>query len=126
MSDSRLLDRMLAGSILLAVTAAAPHTAQAAELLSEAGARTAAINILMGDPYGKNPQEVGLNLASSELIMSGKHKCANGNTKTPVWQIHVVVPPSRNLNSTGHAIDGYLLLDARTGKMKCAGLPFLD
>lgn len=126
MNDLSHSYRMLAGSILMTIVAAAPHTAQAAGLLSEAAARTAAIKILMGDPYGKTPQEVALNVASSELIMSGKHKCANGNSKTPIWQFHVVVPPSRNPNSTGHPIDGYLLLDARTGKMKCAGLPFLD
>lgn len=126
MSYPRLLDRMLAGGLLLTVVTAAPCMAQPAGLLSEARARTAAINILMGDPYGKTPRDVGLNLSSSELIMSGRHKCANGSSKTPVWQFHVVVPPSRNPNSTGRAIDGYLLLDARTGKLKCAGLPFLD
>ena len=80
----------------------------------------------MGDPYGKNAQEVGLNLSSSELIMSGKTKCGSNKSGSPVWQFHVVVPANRNPNSSGHAIDGYLLLDARTGKMKCAGLPFLD
>lgn len=126
MSNPRLLDRMLAGGILLAIVAAAPCTAQAAGLLSEAAARTAAIKILMGDPYGKNPEEVALNLSSSELIMRGKTKCAGSRSKSPVWQFHVVVPASRNPNSTGDAIDGYLLLDARTGKLQCAGLPFLD
>jgi hypothetical protein len=126
MSNPGLRERMLAGGILLAIVAAAPCTAQGAGLLSEAAARTAAINTLMGDPYGKSPQEVGLNLSSSELIMSGKTKCAGSYSKSPVWQFHVVVPPNRNPNSTGHAIDGYLLLDARTGKLKCAGLPFLD
>jgi hypothetical protein len=126
MSAPRLLDRMLAGGILLAIIAAAPCVAQAAGLLTEAGARAAAIKILMGDPYGKNAQEVGLNLSSSELIMSGNTKCGGKPTASPVWQFHVVVPASRNPNPGGNAIDGYLLLDARNGKMKCAGLPFLD
>lgn len=126
MNDLRPLYRMLAGGILLTIIAAAPGVAQTAGLLSEAGARAAAIRILMGDPYGKNAQQVGLNLNSSELIMSGNTKCGSKNSASPVWQFHVVVPASRNPNSGGNAIDGYLLIDARTGKMKCAGLPFLD
>jgi hypothetical protein len=42
----------------------------------------------------------------------------------------VQVAAHRNSSSSSHpggnAIDGYLVLDARNGKMKCAGLPFLD
>ena len=125
MSGPCLLNRLLAGGMLLAIVATAPCVTQAAGLLSEAGARTAVINILMGDPYGKNPQEVALNLSSSELIMRGKNKCGS-NSARPVWQFHVLVPANRNPNSTEHAIDGYLLIDARTGKLQCAGLPFLD
>lgn len=124
MSNPRTLGRMLAGGILLATVVAAPCVTQAADLLNEAAARTAAINILMGDPYGKTARDVGLNISSSELIMSGKNKCGNNST-SPVWQVHVVVPANRNPNGSG-AIDGFLLLDARSGKKKCAGLPFLD
>jgi hypothetical protein len=37
-----------------------------------------------------------------------------------VWEFHVVAKGDNG------PIDGHLALDARTGKMVCANLPFLD
>ncbi len=102
----------------------APCLAQAAPLLSESLARSKAIALLKGDPYGRTPQEVARNILDGQLITSGDTSCG-GKTTVPVWQFHVLVPAARN-PSGQNDIDGYLLLDARTGKLRCAGLPFLD
>ncbi|NVN84533.1 MAG: hypothetical protein HXX15_00460 [Rhodopseudomonas sp.] len=102
---------------------APPLTAQAADVLSEGRARAAAISILQGDPYGRTPADVAQNIVASQLLTGGSKRCGGKATK-PVWEFHVVVPANRNPN--GSPIDGYLVIDARTGKMTCAGLPLLD
>ena len=108
----------------LIVCATIPLATHAADILSEDRARTMAIQILKGDPYGKTARDVTQNLRSSQLVMNGGIMCGDRKTSTPVWQFRVVVPANRNPD--GKTIDGYLVLDGRTGKMVCAGLSFLD
>ena len=82
--------------------------------------------ILKGDPYGKSEAEVLRNIKSGILIIDGFEKdasCISDFKKKPVWTFHVVVPKSER---SPDGIDGHLALNARTGKMECGGLPFLD
>lgn len=98
-------------------------SANAAELLSEEQARAKAIAILKGDPYGNTPREVGGRIVEAQMIAAGT--VCGKKVRSPLWQFHVVVP--ENVVSYGNAaINGYLVIDARSGKLLCAGLPFLD
>jgi len=97
--------------------------ASAAELFSEAQARAKAIAILKGDPYGNTSREVAGRIVETQLISAGT--VCEKPVRSPLWQFHVVVP--KNVISQGNpAIDGYLFIDGRSGKMICALLPFLD
>ena len=117
--------RRIGTGVLLLLLMTAPVLCRAAPLLSESLARSKAIALLKGDPYGQTTQEVARNILEGQLIASGDTRCGGTTIRTPVWQFHVLVPAARN-PSGDNAIDGYLLLDARTGKLTCAGLPFLD
>lgn len=117
--------RCLGTGILCVLLMMAPVLCHAAALLSESLARSKAIALLKGDPYGQTSQEVARNILEGQLITSGDTKCGGTTTRIPVWQFHVLVPAARN-PSGDNEIDGYLLLDARTGKLTCAGLPFMD
>lgn len=111
-------------ALLLALVAAlltAP--ALAAGVMNEQEARAAAVKILKGDPYGQTPAEVMRNMQDAQLITAGS--VCNSKVAKPVWRLHVVVPKNRN-PSGDSAIDGYLVIDGQSGKIVCAGLPFLD
>jgi hypothetical protein len=100
----------------LAAALLAAHPSLAA--VGASAARTAAIKILGGDPYGRTPAEVrrsivGQTLKRDDLCHTGKR----------VWKFHVVVPKSA---TAPDGIDGYLELDAANGHMLCANLPLLD
>lgn len=93
--------------------------ADAAGLLAKPQALAKAISILKGDPYGKTDAEVAGNIKQAQVLpQGGSTPC--GALKKPIWQFHVMV------QSAAHHIDGYLVLDARSGKMLCANLPMLD
>ena len=97
----------------------------AASLLSEQQARAKAINILKGDPYGKTPDEVSRNIKQIKFAQDGNTK-ACGARKAPAWEFHiVVVTPDKDQFNDG-IIDGFLAIDARSGKILCANLPLLD
>jgi hypothetical protein len=51
-------------------------------------------------------------------------QCTCGATNKAVWQFHIVV--AAPVNNPGTPIDGYLVLDAKNGKLVCANLPMLD
>ena len=113
----------LTGIIVLAL-AGSLAAVQAAGTMSERQARSAAAKILKGDPYGNTPDQIAQNIVRAQLLMAGATRCGTKVTK-PVWQFHVVVPKNRN-PSGDSKIDGFLAIDAGTGKLICAGLPFLD
>ena len=96
------------------------ETASAAEIMSEEKARIAAAQILKGDPYGRTVTEALKAITSSQLVVRGSSRC--GEVKASQWVIHVSVPASNGNDK----IEGDLTIDARSGKMICAGLPFLD
>jgi len=97
----------------------------AASFLSEQQARAKAINILKGDPYGKTPDEVSKNIKQTQFAQDGNTR-ACGARKIPAWEFHVVVVTADKDQFNNGVIDGFLALDARTGKILCANLPLLD
>jgi hypothetical protein len=99
--------------------------ASATALLSKQQARSKAINMLKGQPYGRTRVEVTKNIAGVRFLPDGNTK-ACGPIKIASWEFHVVVmtPAKKPINS--RIIDGFLALDARTGKILCTNLPFLD
>ncbi len=106
----------------LAVFAFVVSSVQAAGPMSEQQARAHAIKILMGDPYGTTTEQVSKNIKDVKLVRDGRTLC--GKLKSAVWQFHVVVP--KPVNNPDSPIDGYLSLDASSGKMLCANLPMLN
>jgi hypothetical protein len=100
-------------------------SAHAAAQLSEQQARTKAIGILKGDPYGRTAAEVAKNIKQARFAADGNSK-ACGARKIPLWEFHVVVLTDNRDQFDNGKIDGYLALDARSGKMLCANLPLLD
>ncbi len=97
----------------------------AAPLLSEQQARAKAISIMQGDPYGATAEAVARNIKQVEFAQNGNTR-ACGAKKRPVWEFHVVVvTPNKDQFDNG-VIDGFLALDAQTGKIVCANLPMLN
>jgi hypothetical protein len=91
--------------------------------LSEQQARVKAAAILKSEPYGPTAKVAASRIRQAQLINAGTTDC--GTVTKPVWQFHVTVPA--NVVAHGNEpIDGYLVLDARSGKVVCASLPFLD
>lgn len=94
--------------------------ADAADYLTEEDATVKAIEILKGDPYGDSALEVAGNIKSAGLVVEGRTTCAE--IEAPVWSFRVIVPE----NAERPVIDGVLDLDAETGELVCASLPFLS
>ena len=92
------------------------------ELLSEEQARAKAITILQGEPYGSTPDEVTKRIVEAQLITAGT--VCGKTVRSPLWQFHVAVPKNPKPTSN-NAIDGNLVIDARSGMMLCSDLPFL-
>ena len=116
--------RMKRVAFYVALTAAlVTAPAQAASVMNEREARAAAAKILKGDPYGNTLDQIMRNIEGAQLITAGT-VCGSKVAK-PVWQFHVVVPKNRN-PSGDTEINGFLAIDGQTGKIVCAGLPFLD
>jgi len=91
------------------------------ELLSEEQARAKAITILKGEPYGSTPDEVTKRIVEAQLLTAGT--VCGKTVRSPLWRFHVAVP--KNAMPTGNnAIDGNLVIDARSGMMLCSDLPF--
>jgi len=109
--------------IPLAALVLAMGATHAEAAMSEMQARDKAIEILMGDPYGNTPKEVGRHVKGVELMSDGK-TLACGTVKKPVWQLHIVV--EKPVNNPDRPIDGYLVIDANSGKIVCANLPMLN
>jgi len=95
-------------------------------LLSRQDAHERAVEILKGDPYGRTSAEVSRAIKSELLVVDGKDEnaCEVDYRERPAWRFHVVV--EKNGSTAANGIDGYLWLDAKTGVLLCAGLPFLD
>ena len=105
---------------VLAVALLTPLTARAAEL-AEPQALAKAVDILKGDPYGSTSAQVTANIVERRRAPRRSTVCGGGDSM--VWAFRVVVPkgPQRD-----DPIDGWLVIDARSGRLVCASLPFLD
>lgn len=119
-----MLRHALHAAILSSALALCALPARAAGTMTEQQARLAAAKILKGDPYGNTTAQIMRNIEAAQLITAGASDCGEKVTK-PVWQFRVFVPKSRN-PSGDNDIKGYLVIDGATGKLICAGLPFLD
>ena len=115
--------RWIIGAAAAVLLAASQTASLAAGAMSERQARAAAVQILKGDPYGKTDAQVLKNITAAQLIVAGS-ACGKKVTR-PLWQFQVFVPKARN-PSGDNDIKGFLVIDAGTGKLVCAGLPFLD
>ncbi len=118
------MKRLLAAATIVMLTLVCAH---AARLLSEQQARAKAIAILKGDPYGRTTAEVARVIKQARLAQNGSTRACGEARKMPAaWEFHVVVvTANRDMYNNG-VIDGYLAIDARTGKIMCANLPLLD
>ena len=85
---------------------------------SEEEVRAAAIQLLMGDPYGRNEQEVAQNISSIEFYEKGA--CGFGAN----WVVDVFVPQGDPSNN--QSIKGKLHFDDTNGQFACWNLPFLN
>lgn len=94
------------------------------DLLTQPKARTLAISILKGDPYGDNAAEVTQIIKGEILIVSGKREgaCDVEFRQSPAWVFRVQVPKT----TIREEINGELLLNAKTGKLICTTLPFIN
>ena len=110
-------------AIPLAALVLAMGASHAEAAMSEKQAQENALEILMGDPYGNTLEEVGRHIKDAELLSDGK-TLACGNVNKPIWQFHVVV--EKPVNNPDSSIDGYLVIDANSGKIVCANLPMLN
>jgi len=110
---SGLMSRSVAALALVAL----PVQAHAAEL-NASMALEAAIEVLLGDPYGTTIDEVRRNIKRQEKVGADDPDC-----DAPAWKFVVTVPASEN-NPDG--INGYLCLSPKDGTLLRAGLPYLD
>lgn len=116
---------MIRFALALAAGTLSFSVVHAAALLSEAQARAGAVKILQGDPYGATPEAVAATIKQVNYLKDGNTR-ACGARKRPVWEFHVVVvTPNKDQFSNG-VIDGFLALDARSGRIVCANLPMLE
>lgn len=102
--------------------------AVAAQPMSPDRAADKAVSILQGDPYGNSRSEVLSGISGQMLIVKGVDPCTKTRIKSPVWVFHVLATDPNSTDASGKPskIDGFLSLNASSGKMVCAGLPFLD
>lgn len=111
--------RLVFPTLLAALVLAGP--AFAAEL-TEKQALAKAVSILKGDPYGDTGAQVTANITERRLGPRKETVCGGGASM--VWAFHVVVKAAKDHD--GGPIDGWLVIDAGSGRLVCANLPFLD
>lgn len=113
--------RTVLAAALTAATIVASSSALAAPM-AEKTALAKAVDILQGDPYGSTTAQVLANITERRVTTRRDSVCGGG--AGAVWAFHVrVAKPSSNPDQP---IDGWLVLDAASGKLVCATLPFLD
>ncbi len=90
--------------------------------LTERLALAKAVNILRGDPYGDTDARITANITERQWRPRRETVCGGGASM--VWAFHVVVKDAEDHD--GGPIDGWLVIDGRSGRIVCANLPFLD
>lgn len=104
-------------SVAVLALVALPDQARAADLAASR-ALEAAIEVLLGDPYGATLDEVRRNIKRQEKVGADDPDC-----EAPAWKFAIVVPASE---SNPNGIKGYLCLSPKDGNLIRAGLPYLD
>ena len=89
--------------------------------LEEKQALAKAVEILKGDPYGETAAQVAANIKERRRAPRRDTVCGGGAAQA--WAFHVVVAHAPGQDGP---IDGWLVIDASSGKTVCATLPFLD
>ncbi len=84
--------------------------------IDEARARSRAVALLMGDPYGRSAAEVNANIASISCVDD-----EGGAGK--IWRVDVVVPAG---GDQPEQIEGFVAVDGTSGEVTSIGLPYLD
>jgi hypothetical protein len=110
---------LLSAALTALLVVAAPVCA--AEL-TEKQALAKAVAILKGDPYGDTTAAVTAHITERKRGPRRETVCGGG--ASPAWAFHVVVTDAPNHD--GGPIDGWLVVDAVSGRIVCANLPFLD
>lgn len=89
----------------------------AADYISREKALEIATAALMGNPYGSSAKSVREHIQAVRLVTKGHAVCGK-----PAWELKIHVA---NGQDTGD-IDGVLSIDAKSGDLNCATIPFLD
>jgi hypothetical protein len=110
------------GLLFVLANGSLPGAAVQARDLDEQRAFQRAVQILQGNPYGQTFTEVARVIKRATFSRSGQSLC--GKSKGPVWIFWIQTEPLES--NSGQRIEGDLVIDARTGRIECAGLPFLD
>lgn len=113
--------RLWWSTLLLVALGAAANAQPAAGFLTKDQALRRAVRILMGNPYGQTFDEVNRTIKSQDLTPPYHPRCGN-----PRWQWVFNVATSDRANLGQGAINGWLCIDAATGAMTLASLPYLD
>ena len=111
--------RRLGLCALAAIFAAFAQPTEAMRILSEESARSAAIGALLGKPYGWTFDDVSRVVAAGRFVEADAKRMCAGNG-APVWEFPV------STTHEGMSLRGVIQINARTGKLDCANLPFLD
>lgn len=95
-------------------------------LLTEQQAHAKAVMILKGEPYGETYSQISQRIRSATLSPDSMKECGKG--RSPAWIFHVRVQKEDLPDHMDKSSDiaGPLVLSAATGKIICAGLPFLN
>ncbi|WP_143149276.1 hypothetical protein [Hyphomicrobium sp. CS1BSMeth3] len=93
-----------------------PIIANAGEI-SAVRAQEAAIDILIGNPYGETVDAVKRSIRKQERVGADDKQCGED-----AWKFTISVPPSGDMPQ---GIKGFLCISRTNGKMLVAGLPFL-
>lgn len=109
--------------VATAVISLSASLAHASEYMTEQDAHQHAVQILIGEPYGRSVTEVAQNIKLSSLIVAGNSNCGNAPVESAVWSFQIVVSPRRHDDAE---IAGFLDIDAISGELVCATLPFLS
>jgi hypothetical protein len=110
---SGLMSRSVGALTLVALSVQANGADLKASMALEA-----AIEILLGNPYGTTHDEVRRNIEQQEKVGADDPDC-----HTTAWKFVVSVPASE---SNPDGIRGYLCLSPKDGTLLRAGLPYLD
>lgn len=106
------ISRLTAAVMLSAM----PLVANASEI-SAVRAQEAAIDILLGNPYGETVDAVKRNIRKQERVGADDQQC-----REDAWKFTISVPPSRHMPQ---GVNGFLCISRTNGEMLVAGLPFL-